>query len=78
MQQQPMVGKEAGHGGQLINNAEGPKDMGGRYVQCPGPEASPSQALCWGPGILEGSGGEAEDQGRTSCPTTATRILPTS
>ena len=44
-----MFGREAGHGGQLINNVEGPKDdVGGRYVQCPGPGASPSQALCWG------------------------------
>lgn len=46
-QQQPMVGRkagQAGHGGQLINNIEGPKDEGGRYVQWPGPWASPSRA----------------------------------
>lgn len=76
-----MVGREAGqagHGGQLINNVEGPKDTGGKYVQCPGPRASPSHAPCWGPGMLEGREGEAEDQVRTSCPTTATLILPTS
>lgn len=76
-----MVGREAGqagHGGQLINNVEGPKDEGGRYVQCPGPWASPSHAPLLGPDILEGREREAEDQGRTSCPATATLILPIS
>lgn len=45
-QQQPVGGRagQAGHGGQLINNVEGPKDEGGRYVQCRGPWASPSHA----------------------------------
>lgn len=68
---------QAGHGGQLINNVEGPKDEGGRYLQCPGP-CQPLPCPTLGASILEGRKGEAEDQGKISDPATATLILPTS
>lgn len=63
-----MVGREAGqagHGGQLINNNEGPKDVQCRYIQCPDPWTSPSHAPLLGPVILKGGReGEAEDPGK--------------
>lgn len=68
---------QAGHGGQLINNVEGPKDEGGQVSIVPRPLPTPPRPTLWA-GILEGRKGEAEDQGKIRGPATATPFLPTS